>query len=87
MRPAGFGGTTGLALPPRKTVEQGAATSVLPAASPTVEGISGRCSEDCAPAEPVTERAGAVAGVAPYALDKENASRLWGVSEARPPVR
>ncbi|MFJ3307490.1 SDR family NAD(P)-dependent oxidoreductase [Streptomyces sp. NPDC086549] len=79
---AGFIETTGLALPPQKTVEQGAATSVLLAASPTVEGITGRYFEDCAQAEPVTERAGAIAGVAPYALDRENADRLWNVSEA-----
>ncbi|MER5530851.1 SDR family NAD(P)-dependent oxidoreductase [Streptomyces sp. NPDC002677] len=71
-----------LALPPEKTVEQGAATSVLMAASPTVEGVTGRYYEDCAPAEPVTERAGAVTGVAPYALDQGNAARLWTVSES-----
>ncbi|MFF1735917.1 SDR family NAD(P)-dependent oxidoreductase [Streptomyces sp. NPDC058247] len=71
-----------LALPPQKTVEQGAATSVLLAASPTVEGVTGRYYEDCAEAEPVTERAGATAGVAPYALDRDNAARLWAVSEA-----
>ncbi|WP_405484303.1 SDR family NAD(P)-dependent oxidoreductase [Streptomyces sp. NBC_00009] len=71
-----------LALPPGKTVEQGAATSVLVAASPAVEGITGRYFEDCAEAEPVYERAGAVAGVAPYALDRDNAARLWAVSEA-----
>lgn len=78
---AGFIETTGLALPPEKSIEQGAATSVLLAASPTVEGVTGRYFEDCAPAEVVTERAGAVAGVAPYALDRENAARLWAVSE------
>jgi NAD(P)-dependent dehydrogenase (short-subunit alcohol dehydrogenase family) len=71
-----------LALPPQKTVQQGAATSVLLAASPTVDGITGCYFEDCAQAEPVTERAGAVAGVAPYALDRENADRLWAVSES-----
>jgi len=71
-----------LALPPEKTVEQGAATSVLMAASPTVEGVTGQYYEDCAQAKPVAERAGAVAGVAPYALDQENAARLWTVSEA-----
>ena len=78
---AGFIETTGLALPPQKNVEQGAATSVLLAASPTVEGITGRYFEDCAQAGPVAQRAGAVAGVAPYALDPENAARLWAVSE------
>ncbi|MFD4872197.1 SDR family NAD(P)-dependent oxidoreductase [Streptomyces sp. NPDC058420] len=70
-----------LAPPPRKSVEQGAATSVLPAASPTVQGVTGRYFEDCAESRPVTERASATAGVAPYALDRENAARLWAVSE------
>ena len=70
-----------LALPPQKSVEQGAATSVLLAASPTVQGVTGAYFEDCARSEPVTERAGAVAGVAPYALDRGNAARLWAVSE------
>ena len=70
-----------LALPPQKTVAQGAATSVLLAASPTVEGLTGRYFEDCAQAEPVAGRAGAVTGVAPYALDRENAARLWALSE------
>jgi NAD(P)-dependent dehydrogenase (short-subunit alcohol dehydrogenase family) len=69
-----------LALPPQKTVEQGAATSVLLAASPTVEGVSGRYFEDCAQSRPVAERVGAVAGVAPYAQDLGNAARLWAVS-------
>jgi NAD(P)-dependent dehydrogenase (short-subunit alcohol dehydrogenase family) len=72
---------TGLALPPPKTLAQGAATSVLLAASPTVEGVTGRYFEDCAPAVPVAERAGAISGVAPYALDPDNASWLWTVSE------
>ena len=79
---ADFIASGAIALPPQKTVEQGAATSVLLAASPTVAGVTGRYFEDCAPAEPVTERAGAVAGVAPYALDRGNADRLWAVSEA-----
>ncbi|MFD3925016.1 SDR family NAD(P)-dependent oxidoreductase [Streptomyces sp. NPDC058614] len=79
---AAFLASGDLALPPGKTVEQGAATSVLLAASPTVEGVTGRYFEDCAEAKPVTERAGAVAGVAPYALDRENAARLWAVSKA-----
>lgn len=78
---ADFIASGAIALPPQKTVEQGAATSVLLAASPTVEGITGRYFEDCAEAGPVAERAGAVAGVAPYALDRENAARLWAVSE------
>ncbi|MEV6117771.1 SDR family NAD(P)-dependent oxidoreductase [Streptomyces sp. NPDC052109] len=79
---ADFIASGAIALPPQKTVQQGAATSVLLAASPTVEGITGRYFEDCAQAKPVTERPGAVAGVAPYALDRDNADRLWTVSEA-----
>lgn len=64
-----------------KTVEQGAATSVLLAASPTVEGIGGRYFEDCNEAR-VVDRRGAPGsgGVAPYALDPANAERLWDVS-------
>ncbi|MBG0850362.1 SDR family NAD(P)-dependent oxidoreductase [Streptomyces spinoverrucosus] len=77
-----FADTTGLALPPQKTVQQGAATSVLLAASPTVDGVTGRYFEDCAQAAPVAQRAGAVSGVARYALDPDNAARLWAVSDA-----
>jgi hypothetical protein len=51
-----FGETTALALPPVKTIEQEAATSVLLAASPDVEGVTGRYYEDCAEATPVSER-------------------------------
>ena len=64
-----------------KTVEQGAATSVLLAASPRLDGIGGRYFEDCNEA-PVVERRGAPGsgGVASYALDPANAERLWDVS-------
>jgi NAD(P)-dependent dehydrogenase (short-subunit alcohol dehydrogenase family) len=67
----------------RKTVEQGAATSVLLAASPLVEGIGGRYFENCNPSEVVPERPvtlGGSGGVAPYALDEANALRLWEVA-------
>jgi NAD(P)-dependent dehydrogenase (short-subunit alcohol dehydrogenase family) len=60
-----------------KTPEQGAATSVLLAASPLVEGVSGRYFEDCNEAEVVQERGNFFSGVAPYALDPANAERLW----------
>jgi NAD(P)-dependent dehydrogenase (short-subunit alcohol dehydrogenase family) len=61
-----------------KTVEQGAATSVLLAASPLLEGIGGRYFEDVNEAELHTpDREG---GVAEYALDPEAATRLWEVS-------
>jgi NAD(P)-dependent dehydrogenase (short-subunit alcohol dehydrogenase family) len=77
---ANFGETTELALPPVKTIEQGAATSVLMAASPDVEGVTGRYYEDCAEATVVTERGTHAGGVAPYALDPSNADRLWHIS-------
>lgn len=61
-----------------KTVEQGAATSVLLAASPLLEGVGGRYFEDVNEAEShVPDRQG---GVAEYALDPEAATRLWEVS-------
>jgi NAD(P)-dependent dehydrogenase (short-subunit alcohol dehydrogenase family) len=77
---ADFGQQTDLTLPQVKTIEQGAATSVLLAASPDVEGVSGRYYEDCAEAPVIHERAGHTGGVAPYALDPNNAERLWQIS-------
>ena len=64
---------------PRKTPEQGAATSVLLATSPLLEGIGGRYFEDCNEAEVVDNGKGHY-GVAPYALDPGNAERLWEAS-------
>jgi NAD(P)-dependent dehydrogenase (short-subunit alcohol dehydrogenase family) len=65
-----------------KTPEQGAATSALLATSPLLDGVGGRYFEDCREAEVVTSRPpGAIRGVAPYALDRSNADRLWEVSE------
>lgn len=61
-----------------KSVEQGAATSVLLAASPLLDGVGGRYFEDCNQAEP--HRPGVRRGVAAYALDPEVAARLWQVS-------
>lgn len=71
--------TGGLSTPVerRKTIEQGAATSVLLAASPLVDGIGGRYFEDCNESPVVTERPDDFSGVAPYALDPGNADRLW----------
>jgi NAD(P)-dependent dehydrogenase (short-subunit alcohol dehydrogenase family) len=76
-----LGKETDVALPPVKTIEQGAATSVLMAASPEVEGVTGRYYEDCAQAPVIDQRAGHTGGVAPYALDHANADRLWQISE------
>jgi NAD(P)-dependent dehydrogenase (short-subunit alcohol dehydrogenase family) len=66
-----------------KTREQGAATSVLVAASPLVEGISGRYFAGCNEA-PVVDSSFTGPprgfGVAPYAVDPNNARRLWQLS-------
>lgn len=67
----------------RKTPEQGAATSVLLAASPLLEGVSGRYFDNCNEAPVREERGeGTPDGVAPYALDRENADRLWAMALA-----
>ncbi|MEP0892447.1 SDR family NAD(P)-dependent oxidoreductase [Leptolyngbya sp. PL-A3] len=74
--------TGALKSPPerQKTPEQGAATSVLLAVSPLLEGIGGRYFEDCNEAMIVTNGNGYVSGVAPYALNPDNADRLWAES-------
>ncbi len=64
----------------QKNVQQGAATSVLLAASPLLEGIGGRYFEDCNEALVVTKRPADYTGVAPYAVDPDNAQRLWEVA-------
>jgi len=65
----------------RKTTAQGAATSVLLAASPLLNGIGGRYFEDCNEASVVQRRPTDFGGgVAPYALDPANAERLWAIA-------
>jgi NAD(P)-dependent dehydrogenase (short-subunit alcohol dehydrogenase family) len=61
-----------------KTPEQGAATSVWLATSPLLEGIGGRYFENCNEAK--LNAPPAIDGVAAYALNSENASRLWQMS-------
>jgi NAD(P)-dependent dehydrogenase (short-subunit alcohol dehydrogenase family) len=66
----------------RKTPQEGAATSVLLAASPLLEGIGGRYFEDCNEASLVTSRpTDFTGGLAPYAIDPDNATRLWSLTE------
>lgn len=74
--------TGGLKTPPerRKTVAQGAATSVLLAAHQSVQGIGGRYFEDCNEALTVTRRPADYSGVAHYAMNPGNAQRLWDVA-------
>jgi hypothetical protein len=67
-----------------KTLAQGAATSVLVAASPLLDGVTGRYFADCNQApviEPKDEDSRGF-GVAAYALDPANAVRLWDLSLA-----
>lgn len=64
----------------RKTPQEGAATSVLLAAWPALEGIGGRYFADCNEAEALPEGERDMARVAPYALDPAAAERLWAES-------
>jgi NAD(P)-dependent dehydrogenase (short-subunit alcohol dehydrogenase family) len=69
------------AVPPGfKTQQQGAATTVLLAASPHVAGIGGGAFEDGNVAAEVPDANGYRAGVARYALDPDVAERLWEAS-------
>jgi NAD(P)-dependent dehydrogenase (short-subunit alcohol dehydrogenase family) len=73
-----------------KTVEQGAATQIWLATSPQLEGLGGVYAEDCEIASITPENDESASevdevvrrkGVMPYAIDKENADRLWSLSE------
>jgi len=63
-----------------KTPEQGAATSVLLAASPLLDGIGGRYFDDCNEAPIVDEIIDGLHGVRSYALDPQRAQQLWQTS-------
>lgn len=63
-----------------KSVEQGAATSCFAATAPELAGRGGLYLEDCHVAA-VDDSPEAPEGVKSYALDPENAERLWSVSE------
>ncbi len=69
---------SGAAAPSWKSVEAGAATSVLVATSSLLDGIGGRYFEDCN--EAGLNQPGTRNGVAAYAVDPELAARLWQVS-------
>ena len=72
----------------RKTIEQGAATTVWCATSPQLDGLGGLYAQDCDIA-PLVDVSGAVnidfgsppLGVMPYAVDPDTAERLWTLSE------
>jgi hypothetical protein len=59
-------------MPPRKTLEQGAATTVWAATAPELDARGGTYLADCR----VSDQH------APWARDPESATRLWALSEA-----
>jgi NAD(P)-dependent dehydrogenase (short-subunit alcohol dehydrogenase family) len=63
-----------------KSVEAGAATAVFTATAPELEGRGGLYLEDCHVAG-VNDAPDALDGVKSYALDTNNAERLWALSE------
>jgi len=65
-----------------KTAEQGAATSVLVATSPQLEGVGGRYFEDCNESAVIdaSSAQNSGSGVAAYAVDPTTAERLWELS-------
>ncbi|MEW4369905.1 SDR family NAD(P)-dependent oxidoreductase [Paenibacillus kandeliae] len=65
--------------PAFKSPEQGAATQVWAATSPQLEGKGGVYCEDCDIAE-LTPKDGPRVGVQPYAVDSDEAKRLWDLS-------
>lgn len=72
-----------------KTVEQGAATQIWLATNPKLDGIGGVYAEDCEITEITPESSNTSdideivrrKGVKSYAIDKENADKLWALSE------
>ena len=69
LNPAGF-----------KTPEQGAATQVWAATSPQLDGLGGVYCEDCDIAELAPDGLEFTGGVRSYAVDPEQAARLWALS-------
>jgi NAD(P)-dependent dehydrogenase (short-subunit alcohol dehydrogenase family) len=67
-----------------KTLGQGAATSIVVATSPELADVTGAYFEDCQRSEPIGPDDGDIPshprGVAWYALDTDNAARLWQLS-------
>ncbi|MCX5329542.1 MULTISPECIES: SDR family NAD(P)-dependent oxidoreductase [unclassified Streptomyces] len=62
-----------------KTPEQGAATQVWAATSPQLDGLGGVYLEDCDIAEPAVD-GDQSSGVKAWAIDAEQAARLWELS-------
>lgn len=64
---------------PFKTIPQGAATTCWAATAAELEGAGGLYCEDCHVADEDNKNTGG--GVRSYAIDKDNAERLWTMSE------
>ena len=65
-----------------KTVEQGASTTVWAAVAQEFENVGGVYLEDCAIAEVIkTKEENMMKGCLSYALNSENARKLWEISE------
>lgn len=64
-----------------KTIEQGAATSVWCATNDALDGMGGVYCEDCDIAEAVPSESFSENGVRPWAIDPDNARKLWKLSE------
>ncbi|WP_327292672.1 SDR family NAD(P)-dependent oxidoreductase [Streptomyces sp. NBC_01198] len=62
-----------------KSTQEGAATQVWAATSPALDGLGGVYLEDCEVAEPAPANA-ARRGVRDYAIDPDQAARLWALS-------
>ena len=71
----------------QKTPEQGAATSVLLATSPDLDGIGGRYFDDCNEVPTVDHRDATGTGVASCALDPANAAAALGRLRGSPARR
>ncbi len=63
-----------------KTPEQGAATQTFAATSPQLAGLGGLYLEDCDVAGPASGDGADAAGVKDYAVDPDQAARLWSLS-------
>ncbi|OII43077.1 SDR family NAD(P)-dependent oxidoreductase [Plantibacter sp. MMLR14_011] len=63
-----------------KSPEQGAATEVWAATSPSLDGLGGVFCEDCDIAAPAETAVSPASGVADHATDPEEAARLWALS-------
>jgi hypothetical protein len=64
-----------------KTVAEGASTSTWAATAPELKGQGGVYLEDCGFAEICESRPEFPKGVISYAVDKDQANRLWQLSE------